>query len=474
MKSKVIVLILALALVMTACGRADDTVVKNESDINVESNNELVSDEENIISVEEDMIEELVFIDSATIEETIMVEQENVVITATSLTYTDYDVELNISIENTGEIDIDVYTNTAGYSANSVNGYMINDGYIHSTVTPGKKANETICFSKSELLVCGITEIADIEIGFGIAYAETYDDIDLDPVRIETTDYESYDYSENYYQDIIKSGYLEDVYDVCIDEYNEDVIYEQNEVRIISTVQMTNKDGEETIFLEIVNDSEELVYFVSNTLSVNGILAYNASVSCDSINPGAHRIVDIAISNYLGVETRSVLGISEIQKVSLNCELRNKEYDALGDGLEVFIVPFKEMIEVDSSGIEVYANNDIRVIYKGYVDELDNDYGDLDLLFLIENNLDENISVTDVTDTFSIDGYMQDAYIFEILVRANQYAIMKASIDGDDLEEYGIQSASDISEVEFSIEIKDEEYDVIDEGAIIIDIINGN
>lgn len=477
MKRKISVLVLAIALFVTGCGTNEDIIMNNENEVNievdVELNNEIEAVNEEVEETDEELIE-LVFQDLATIEEKIIVDQEDVVITATDLIYTDYDVSLNISIENKSEKEIEVITNSGGYAANSVNGYMINDGYINSNVLPGKKSNESISFSKAELMILGITEIADIEIGFRISDTETYDSVNLEPVRVETSEYANDDYGNNCYQELISSGYWEVFYDIEIDEYEDEVIYEQANVKIISTAKVKNKDEEEMILFEVVNDSEELVYFASNSLSINDVLLYDGSISYDAINPGCHRIVDVSLSDYLDEEKRRILGIPEIQKISLNCLLGDKEYVELADEMEVELIQEEELDAIDIAGMDIYDNNGIKIIYKGFIDELDEDYGDLDFMFLVENNYEEEINISDVNDSFSFDGYMEDASIYSIDIKPERYALWTASIDGDDLEKYGVESAEDITEIEFLVLIRNEEYDELDESSVKIEDIHGN
>ena len=80
----------------------------------------------------------------ATIEETVLVDENNVKITATELTYGNYAFELALVIENNSDKDLSFIANSVGYSCNSVNGYMISDGYLNCDVAAGKKANDRI------------------------------------------------------------------------------------------------------------------------------------------------------------------------------------------------------------------------------------------------------------------------------------------------------------------------------------------
>lgn len=113
----------------------------------------------------------------ATLAETVLVDENGVKITATGLTYTAYSVDLELTIENNSGKDLSFVSGSLGYSCNSVNGYMIDGGYLNCDVADGKKANDAISFGYDALMLYGINEIADIEIGISMTdndYNTTY------------------------------------------------------------------------------------------------------------------------------------------------------------------------------------------------------------------------------------------------------------------------------------------------------------
>lgn len=67
------------------------------------------------------------FSKSAALAETIMVDESGVKITATRLSYNNYAVELELTIENNSGKDLSFISGSMGYSCNSVNGYMVAD-----------------------------------------------------------------------------------------------------------------------------------------------------------------------------------------------------------------------------------------------------------------------------------------------------------------------------------------------------------
>lgn len=99
---------------------------------------------------------------TATLEETVLVDESDVKITATSLKYTAYEVKVSLTLENNTDKNLSFRSGTMGYSCNSVNGYMVDGGYLNTDVAAGKKSNESVAFDIGELSILGLSDIADI------------------------------------------------------------------------------------------------------------------------------------------------------------------------------------------------------------------------------------------------------------------------------------------------------------------------
>ena len=127
------------------------------------------------------------------IEEQVLVDQDGIKITA--LEYVKDSIwgdGIKVLIEN--ETDKDVMV---GCNALIVNDYMINDLFA-SEVAAGKKSNETIYLSSSELKAAGIDTVGRIEIYFHVYDTDSYDKIfDSDCVTIETSAIDSIDTTAN-------------------------------------------------------------------------------------------------------------------------------------------------------------------------------------------------------------------------------------------------------------------------------------
>ena len=73
-------------------------------------------------------VDPLEFKKTATIDETVLVDENGVKITAKELVYGNYAVELTLIIENNSDKDLSFIANSIGYSCNSINGYMVPEG----------------------------------------------------------------------------------------------------------------------------------------------------------------------------------------------------------------------------------------------------------------------------------------------------------------------------------------------------------
>lgn len=235
---------------------------------------------------------------AANIEETVIIDENDIKITATELKYTDSSVKLNLLIENNSNTNLSFISGSMGYNCNSVNGYMVGDGYLNADIAAGKKSHESISFSRDMLAVYGITEIADIQIGVYVK-DEDYEEFYTGMGQIKTSGADSYDYEDNSYQKSVKSGIWETVYNCSIDYYAEEELYHQNDVRVVSETLMTNKDGEKVVLIEVENNSQEMIYGVTSDIMVNGLMLKVARWSSESISPGCRRIIDLSIASML-------------------------------------------------------------------------------------------------------------------------------------------------------------------------------
>ena len=235
------------------------------------------------------------------IEEQVLVDQDGIKITA--LEYVKDSIwgdGIKVLIEN--ETDKDVMV---GCNALIVNDYMINDLFA-SEVAAGKKSNETIYLSSSELKAAGIDTVGRIEIYFHVYDTDSYDKIfDSDCVTIETSAIDSIDTTAN-------------------DEGTE--LYNDGGIRIIGKTVDENSSWGTAILLYIENQSGNNVGISVDDLSINGFML--TPYFSTTVYDGKKCIDDITIMSSELEEN----GIESIDEVELKFRVYNSDsYETIAE-----------------------------------------------------------------------------------------------------------------------------------------------
>lgn len=228
-----------------------------------------------------------------TIEEQILVDQDDVIITAKEYT-TDsiWGDGIKVLIENNSDKDVMV-----GCNALIVNDYMITDLFA-SEIAAGKKANDTIYLSSSGLEAAGIDTVGKIEIYFHVYDTASYDNIfDSDCVTIQTSEYANMDTTPN---------------DAGTELYNE------GGIKIIGKTVDENSFWGTAVLLYCENMSGENVGISVDDMSINGFMM-NPLFST-IVYDGKKSINDITIFSSELEEN----GIESIEEVELKFHI----YDA--------------------------------------------------------------------------------------------------------------------------------------------------
>lgn len=467
-----------MALCMVACGNEQGTMTEDvETEVIGAETSEAPVEETETIGMpteaepEEDTgekakVEVSGFDTSYNIEETVLVDENDVKITATGLTYTDYAVEVNLLLENNSDKNLSIYTGSIGYSPNAVNGYMLG-GYMNAEVAAGKKTNETISYDFNELAVYGITKIADLQIGFAIK-DEEYEGFETGPRQVKTAAADSYDYSLDTYAESVKGGIAESIFDYEVNYFAEDVLYEQNDVSVVSQALMTNKDGEQAVFLEVVNDSEETVYVAGSSISLNGLIVSGRNRVVEMICPGMRKVIQVSVESLIDAEYLELLGISEIGNMSVNLALKDVDLNVIAESQEISIAFSENVPMFEAEGTEVFNSEGIRVVSKGIVEDSE-EYADyVYMILLAENATDESVRFNVAYNSLSVNGFMLDEISDPMDILPGKEAFIDIWVRAEDLEVNGITAIEDITEAEFGMEVQDEGYDMVAEATVKI------
>ncbi len=181
------VLITAMMASLVACGGVIKEVVEDVNDNFVEN----VEETSNIIYFGQEEDDEPSMNKGVTIEETVLVDDGGVKITAKSLETDEYDnVELKLLIENNSGRDLHFYCKNV-----SVNGYM-NRAWMSVEVLNGKKVNDSISFDGYDFEFCEITDIADVELAFEVNNVSDYEPYFITtPIQLKTSIADTYEYN---------------------------------------------------------------------------------------------------------------------------------------------------------------------------------------------------------------------------------------------------------------------------------------
>lgn len=128
---------------------------------------------------------------------------------------------------------------------------MISD-LFSSSIASGKKANETMYFSSSQLEAAGITNIGQIEIYFHFYDSDSYETLfDSEKIVIKTSVYDNMDTTAN---------------------VNGEELYNQDGVRIIGQYVDENSFWGTAVLLYIENTSGQNVGISCDNMSINGFM----------------------------------------------------------------------------------------------------------------------------------------------------------------------------------------------------------
>ncbi len=468
-----ILLVLVLLVSLSACDTRNEKTDRDDSDETVVVDSRPSIDAEDKEGEEDEnkqstLLKPREFNKRATIEKTVLVDEYDVKITATKLTYNNYEAVLHLAIENNSDKDLKFITHSWGYSCNSINGYMITDGYdgyLNCDVSAGKKASDSVSFSYETLMMYGIFEIADIEIGFNIS-DDDYTDIYTGPRVVRTTVAEQYDYKIPYYRENIASKEAQDEYDYSVPYFSDEAIYDESDLVIASQTVVENKEGERTLLLEVVNNSKATVRASTTNIDINGLRVCSSTWSSDAIIPGKTAIVDIDLSSVFEPEYWDVYGITEIGDIELEVSFKDTDNNVVANPADISVLIPGADATFSKKGIEIYNKNGICLIVKGIYASMSSYSDDMFIYMVAENTSGKTLSLQNVYNSLSVNDYMVDYSFYGVTIEEGTSAMMEIRLWGDGLEDIDITEPAEITAVEFSLSIRDKDYREIDEAKI--------
>lgn len=443
-------MILASALVLSACGSkgGQQTVEPVTS--------EAAGVAESIASADTQPVEgtdvtseakAVSFSGTGTIEDTVLVDEKDVRIMADNLTYSAYQSTMDLLIENNSDQDLSVISGSIGYSCNAVNGYTVSSMYVNENVSAGMKVNTSISISNEELEALGITDIAELEIGFQVKTSDYQDYLTTGPVKIETSAAASYDLSEDTYQKAISDGTFEAVSGKKITAFQTGVYFSSSGIRLVSA-GLVNSGDTKAALLELENTGDQVLYFCIGDLAVNNLVLSSPNWDSMELNPGGRGVMAISIDQMADAQEQEAFRIGEISEIAFHASICDIDNNTIAKDMEVSIAFGEDTMAVDDSGDEIYNENGIRIISKGASDDMLYHY----VLLTIINDSPAVIYVSDAIGTASVNGFMVDDSTYSRTLEPGQAGAMKYGISKSSLEDNKI-GTDDITTVSFQLNI---------------------
>ena len=239
----ILLLMLTMAALLIGCNGDEDYYPETETETEVleEGLEEEVTVDE--VQPEVEDIEE----DGQEVEERVLVDENNIRITLTSMSSSWLGEEINVRIENDNDHPITVQVRHM-----SINGLMIDAPVFSPTIAAGMMANDSISVMSSEIENNSIENIGIIELQF-IAFEDFFTDyiLDTDVITIETS-------MVNQINQTLPENRVE--------------LFNQDGITIYHTGYSEGELGEFNVKFFIVNNTHELVTVQAREESVNGIM----------------------------------------------------------------------------------------------------------------------------------------------------------------------------------------------------------
>ncbi len=388
---------------------------------------------------------------SAIIEETVLYQEQDIRITAEALTYTAHSVDLQLVLENQGSQPRRLLSHTESYGGSAVNGYMIDvDTPLDVELAPESQEDAVLSFPVEELMRYGIRQVAVLQLGFQI-WEEDGAAFETGPAEIRTSAYGHFDADADPYQAALEQGAFAEGSQIVYMDTTER--FGQQDVHMVSAAVVSQENSGPRLLLEVANRSEETARGQVAGLSLNGLGIFYGSGTVDNIHPGATRIVEIPLQLGMSGETMEAYGISEISRIAFDFALIDRDGQALGEPEAITLAVSEPETAFDASGQEVYSGDGVQILSKGL--QADSN-GDATLLFLIQNQGEEELQVGYQEGSLSLNGTdTQASSQAAAALPAGGTSVFYVQVASADRDASGILEPADIRTAKLTFEIQD-------------------
>lgn len=272
---------------------------------------------------------------STTIEETTLIDDPAFTIVADQLNFKYGQACLKLTLTNKTDQAISMNAGSIGFGANFINDYMVTSGHLYCKLEPGETKDDEAQFNVDELKIFGMDAIREIGLGISVSYNESgddlgsmnYDDIYAGILSIPTSAYDENVPEEDTYQRVMSDPAFRILYDVDVKSFSTDTSFAKNGISIRSTALIKNTDGDASLFIELKNDSQEVVNISAGDIKIDGTMLYEGLWTHDTTAPGKTAIMDIGLEGIPGDETAESIDTNNISSIEIELSATDLDYN---------------------------------------------------------------------------------------------------------------------------------------------------
>ncbi len=285
------------ALIFSGCGTETPTTKTASESTNTDSKeqNETSEDENKELKADGEKAYKLSF--DTTIDETVLLDDETVKITAKGLRFEYNSPIVTMEFINNSEKDLSFISGSIGYSCNSINDYMSESLYMNVDVPAGETVAEDLYINADELRVFGITHLKEIGIAFSIKDKDYNEYLTTGPLFISTSDADVPDDTDNSFLGCINGKTFEDETGFSKDFIKEEELFASEDMRALSYGLLSSEDGEKIAFIEMENLSDKQLIFTTSDIEVNENMLSEGRWNSTAVNPGKKAVVYLEINS---------------------------------------------------------------------------------------------------------------------------------------------------------------------------------
>lgn len=393
---------------------------------------------------------------SATMEPVIFHNEDNIIVAILGITYTDYKVEIDAVVQNGNDENTYIDLGNAG-SRGAVNGIMVKDFWAFEEVEANSTKQFVIDYPYMYFDAYGIEEIATFALDLGY---HTEDGYVQKLYEFETSLAANYDFEKNTYMEAVKDGRFEDERNVEIQFINEETILASNDIKVNSQIYAISERGEHFVYFEVENNTDEIVDICFGDIRINDLCIEREQEGYIVVLPGTKGVYNLGITDMLAEDLWQVFGFEKINSIGFDVSVRDEDYQEVMSVEDLKVEISSEKVDIDLTGKEIYNEDGINILSKG-LHEVKNGYSELyGWVLVVNNNGDCKLRMnTGDDEVVYVNGKELGEYSRNITCGLEEYLIVVIYFYESEVNEAGIASIDDITNIEFTPSFSDaEEY----------------